>query len=141
MFSIIMLAFFVVGSGFILNSLESNYWVQSILIDVFQNDSKVQQDMSRGEATISAEEFASNAAQFAKEVLIYPFYMMVIASAFSLMGFFTITTKPYIAAGFLALAGILSLFTFIPAILLFFASSILVKSNEPSHMMSRGKTI
>ena len=126
--SIILLIALVTGSGLFLNSLEKNQWIHEMLIEVFQNDSKVKQDMSRGEATVSADEFAAEMLLFAEEVLMYPFHMMVFSVFLSLFGFMMMPTHPSIAAAFLALAGVLSLFTLIPPVLLFIAANSLVKS-------------
>ncbi|WP_142826389.1 hypothetical protein [Planococcus soli] len=126
--SIVLLAAIVTVSGFFLNSLDRNQLVQDFWVDMFQNDSKVQQDMSRGEATISAEEFASNNTLIAKNVLVIPYYMLIIAVVLSLIGFLTIGVNPAVATVFLALAGIFSLFTIFPAILLFRASGMLLET-------------
>ena len=126
--SIILLVALLVGSGLFLNSLENNQWVHDQLIELFQNDSKVQLDMSRGEDTVSADQFASEALLFAEEILNYPFYMIVFAVFLSLFGLVMMATFPSIAAVFLALAGILSFFTLVPAVLLFFAANSLLKS-------------
>lgn len=119
--SIVLLSICAASFGHFSNSLEKNHLVQGILIEVFQHDSKVQQDLSRGEATLSAEEFADHAVKFAKEVLIYPFFMLLIALFLSLIGFFTVENHTSVAAGFLAMAGVFSLFTFVPAAFLFIA--------------------
>ena len=126
--SIILLIALLAGSGLFVNSLEKNRWVHEILIEVFQNDSKVKQDMSRGEVTISADEFAGDMVLFVEDVLMYPFYMVVFAVFLSLFGFLMMATHPTIAAAFLALAGVLSLFTLVPPALLLFAANSLVKS-------------
>ena len=111
-----------------MNSLEKNQLIHAVLIEVFQHDSKVQQEMSRGEATVSDEEFAADVLLFAEEVLMYPFNMMVFSIFLSLFGFMMMPTHPSIAAAFLALAGVLSLFTLIPPVLLFIAANSLAKS-------------
>lgn len=126
--SIILLIALGFGFGLFLNSLGTNQLVQGALIDVFQNDSKVQQDMSRGESTITAEEFAGDVILFAEEVLLYPFYMIVIALFFSLIGLLMIATNPPIAAALFVLAGVFSFFTLVPPLLLFFAAKRLVKT-------------
>ena len=125
--SIILLLALLVGSALFMNSLEKNPWVHDKLVELFQNDSKAQLEMSRGEATVSADQFASETLLFAEEVLRYPFYMIVFAIFFSLFGFVMMSTFPTIAAAFFALAGLLSLFTLVPAVLLFFAANSLLK--------------
>lgn len=126
--SIILLVALLAGTGLFVNSLERNQWVHELLIEVFQNDSKVKQDMSRGELTVSADEFTGDMILFVEDVLMYPFYMIVFAVFLGLFGFLMMATHPSIAAAFLALAGVLSLFTLIPPVLLFFAANSLVKS-------------
>lgn len=126
--SIILLVALLSGSGIFLNSIEKNQWIHEMLIEVFQNDSKVQQDMSRGEATMSADEFASEMLVFAGEGLVYPFHMLVFAVFLSLFGLLMMPTHPSIAAAFLMLGGVLSFFTMVPPVLLFFSANSLVKS-------------
>ncbi|MBD8014108.1 hypothetical protein [Planococcus wigleyi] len=126
--SILLLVALLAGSGLFVNSLERNQWVHETLIEVFQNDAKVKQDMSRGEVTVSADEFADNMVIFVEDVLMYPFYMLVFAVFLGLFGFLMMATHPSIASAFLALAGVLSLFTLVPPVLLFFAANSLVKS-------------
>ncbi|MGH2317667.1 hypothetical protein ACRC6Q_07840 [Planococcus sp. SE5232] len=125
--SIILLVALLAGSVLFLNSLEKNPWVQDKLVELFQNDPKVQLDMTRGEVTVSAEQFADEMILFAEDVLMYPFYMLVFALFCSLFGLVMMATFPSIAAVFLVLAGILSLFTLVPAMLLFFAANSLLK--------------
>ena len=127
--AIILLLALLAGSALFMNSLEKNPWVHDKLVEMFQNDPKVQLEMSRGEATVSADQFASETLLFAEEVLRYPFYMIVFAIFFSLFGLVMMSTFPSIASAFLALAGILSLFTLVPAVLLFFAANSLLKSD------------
>lgn len=127
--SIILLVALLAGSGLFVNSLEKNQWVHETLIEVFQNDAKVKQDMSRGEATVSADEFADGMVVFVEDVLMYPFYMLVFAVFLGLFGFLMMATHPSVASAFLALAGVLSLFTLVPPVLLFFAANRLVKSD------------
>ena len=126
--SVLLLVVLLAGSGLFLNSLERNQWVHETLIEVFQNDAKVKQDMSRGEVTVSADEFADDMVVFVEDVLMYPFYMIVFSVFLALFGFLMMATLPTISAAFLALAGVLSLFTLIPPVLLFFAANSLVKS-------------
>lgn len=98
-----------------------------MLIEVFEHDAKVQLDMSRGETTITAAEFVENAIFYAKDILMYPFYMIVFSILFGVIGLFTTYFHPLLSAVFLTLAGILSLFTLVPPILLFIASNTLQK--------------
>ncbi|MDQ0427530.1 hypothetical protein QOZ98_000355 [Planomicrobium stackebrandtii] len=139
--SIVLLAAIVAVSGFFLNSLDRNQLVQNFWVDMFQNDSKIQQDMSRGEATISAEEFASDNTLIAKNVLVIPYYMLIIATVLSLLGFLTIGVNPVVATVFLALAGILSLFTIFPAILLFRASGKLFEAIKLERITFKEKAL
>lgn len=140
MLTIVMLTAIAAGSGLFLSSLEKNQLVHNLLIDVFQHDPKVQQDLSRGEATISAEEFASNAVEFAKEILIYPFFMLITAILLSLVGILTIRIHSSLASSLLALAGVLSLFTFVPAVLLFEASRMIFNATESLRIIGNRNT-
>lgn len=111
-----------------LNSLEKNQFIHEMLVDVFQSDSKVQQDMSRGEAIMSADEFADEAILFAEETLVYPLYMLEIAVFFSFISLLVLLINPSVAAGFLTVAGIFSFFTLVPPFLLFRAATNLTRS-------------
>lgn len=139
--SIILLVALLAGSVLSLNSLEKNPWVHDQLVELFQNDSKVQLDMNRGEVTVSADQFAAEMILFAEDVLIYPFYMIVFAVFFSLFGLVMLSTFPSIAAAFLALASILSLFTLVPPLLLFFTANSLLKSEGSLKAMTTKNAI
>lgn len=139
--SIILLVALLAGSALSLNSLEKNPWVHDKFVKLFQNDPKVQLDMSRGETTVSADQFAAEMILFAEDVLMYPFYMLVFAVFLSLIGLVMMATHPSIAAVFLVLAGILSLFTLVPAVLLFFAANSLLKSEGSLKVMTTKNAI
>ena len=125
--SLLMLVIILVFSGLLLNSLENNEFLRGILINLFENDPKVQRNMINGELAASSIAFVNEVIHFIKEISIYPIYMLGIATLFSLLGFLTIKINKFAAATFLSLAGVLSIFTLVPPILLFFASSNLFK--------------
>lgn len=125
-----MLLFLSIVSGIFIYSLEENHLVETALVELFENDPKVQREMSGGEAQASSKEFAHEVIVFAKEILIYPFYMMGLAALLSLFALFTIKINRFIAAVFLSFAGLLSLFTLLPPILLLFASNNLFKTTS-----------
>ena len=112
-----------------------------MLVEVFEHDSKVQLAMSRGETTITADEFAENVIFFAKDILMYPFYMIVFSILCGLIGLLATYFHPLISAVFLTLAGILSLFTLVPSVLLFCASNTLQKESAHFHAVLHRKVM
>lgn len=132
---------FLTGSGIFLNSLEKNQLLQGMIVEVFEHDPKVQLDRSRGEAVITTDEFATDLILFAKDILMYPFYLIIFSILFSLIGLITTYVHPMIAVIFLTLAGALSLFTLLPPILLFLASNTLQKEPAHFHTAPHGKVI
>ncbi|TWT07715.1 hypothetical protein FQV26_07860 [Planococcus sp. CPCC 101016] len=132
---------FLSGSEIFLNSLEKNQLLHGMLIEVFEHDPKVQLDRSRGDTTITADEFATDLILFAKDILMYPFYLIIFSILFSLMGLITTYVNPMIAVIFLTLAGVLSLFTLLPPILLFLASNTLQKELGHFHTTPHRKVI
>lgn len=123
-----MLLILLIVLGIFIYSLEKNHLVEGAIVELFENDPKVQREMSGGEARASSKEFANEVIIFAKEILVYPFYMIGLAALLSLFGLFTIRINRFIAAIFLSFAGLLSLFTLLPPILLLFASNNLFKT-------------
>lgn len=112
-----------------------------MIVEVFEHDPKVQLDRSRGEAVITTDEFATDLILFAKDILMYPFYLIIFSILFSLIGLITTYVHPMIAVIFLTLAGALSLFTLLPPILLFLASNTLQKEPAHFHAAPHGKVI
>lgn len=139
--SILLLIILLTGSVLFLDSLEKNKMLQSILTEVFEHDAKVQLEMSRGETTITAKEFAENVIFFAEDILMYPFYMIVFSILLGLIGLVATYFHPLISAVFLTLACVLSLFTLVPPVLLFFASNTLQKDFARFHAALHKKVI
>lgn len=116
----------LIGSGivgFLILSLDDSRFVQNQLTELFQNDPKVQREMTRPEAQTNSQVFATDVVEVATQLLFYPFYLLIAASLLSAGGLLTIKMNRFVPAMLFSLAGVLSLFTLLPPALLFFASS------------------
>ncbi|XKF85302.1 hypothetical protein LG289_03695 [Planococcus rifietoensis] len=110
-------------SGFLIFSFDDNQIAQNQLTELFQNDPKVQREMTRTEAQMNSEIFAADVVEGAKQLLFYPFYLLVVSALLSVGGLLTINLNRFVPAVLFSLAGVLSLFTLLPPVLLFFASN------------------
>lgn len=79
--------------------------------------------MTRTEAQMNSEIFAADVVEGAKQLLFYPFYLLVASALLSVGGLLTINLNRFVPAVLFSLAGVLSLFTLLPPVLLFFASN------------------
>ncbi|ANU19361.1 hypothetical protein BBI15_03630 [Planococcus plakortidis] len=112
------------------NSLDTNQSIQNVLIEIFENDPKAQREMNPEEITAISEQYTNDILSFVQNALKYPFYLLGIAALLSLVALFTIKLNKYVSALLLLFAGLLSIFTLLPPILLFFASNNLFKTSS-----------
>lgn len=116
----------LISSGivvFLILSLDDSRFAQNQLTELFQNDPKVQREMTHSEAQTNSQVFAADVVEGATQLLFYPFYLLIAASLLSAGGLLTIKMNRFVPAMLFSLAGVLSLFTLLPPVLLFFASS------------------
>lgn len=135
-FSFLLLFILFIGTGFFSNSLNTNQTVQNVLIEIFENDPKAQREMSSEEISASSEQFTSDILIFVQKFLKYPYYMLGISALLSLIALFTMKFNKIISALLLSLAGVLSIFTLLPPIFLFFASNNLFKAHQTNIISS-----
>lgn len=134
--SFLLLFILFIGTGFFANSLNTNQTVQNVLIEIFENDPKAQREMSSEEISANSEQFTSEILIFVQKFLKYPFYMLGISALLSLIALFTMKLNKFISALLLSLAGLLSIFTLLPPIFLFFASNNLFKAHRTNKILS-----
>ena len=134
--SFLLLFILFIGTGFFANSLNTNQTVQNVLIEIFENDPKAQREMSSEEISATSEQFTSDILIFVQKFLKYPFYMLGISALLSLIALFTMKLNKFISALLLSLAGVLSIFTLLPPIFLFFASNNLFKAHQTNKILS-----
>ena len=134
--SFLLLFILFIGTGFFANSLNTNQTVQNVLIEIFENDPKAQREMSSEEISANSEQFTSEILIFVQKFLKYPFYMLGISALLSLFALFTMKLNKFISALLLSLAGLLSIFTLLPPIFLFFASNNLFKAHRTNKILS-----
>lgn len=133
--SFLLLFILFIGTGFFANSLNTNQSLQNVLIEIFENDPKAQREMSSEEISATSEQFTSDILIFVQKFLKYPFYMLGISALLSLITLFTMKLNKFISALLLSLAGLLSIFTLLPPIFLFFASNYLFKAHQTNKIL------
>ncbi|MGM0898189.1 MAG: DUF4064 domain-containing protein [Bacillota bacterium] len=127
--SLILLLLLAGLTGSFIFTIEENRSAQNQLAELFQNDPKVQREMTRTEAQMNSETFATDVLEMTKGLLLYPFYFLIAAVLLSFMGILTVKMNRFIPASLFSLAGVLSIFTILPPVLLFFASNRLFKTS------------
>ncbi|WP_257785652.1 DUF4064 domain-containing protein [Planococcus plakortidis] len=126
----LLLVILFISTGLLANSLDTNQSIQNVLIEIFENDPKAQREMNPEEITAISEQYTNDILSFVQNALKYPFYLLGIAALLSLVALFTIKLNKYVSALLLLFAGLLSIFTLLPPILLFFASNNLFKTSS-----------
>lgn len=124
----LLLFSFFISFGLFVNSLETNESLQNILFEIVENDPKAQREMSSGEIATFSNEVTNDVLNFTKGVLKYPIYLLGVSTLLSLVALFTMRINKFMSAIILSMAGVLSIFTLLPPVLLFFASNRLFKT-------------
>ncbi|PPA70910.1 hypothetical protein [Jeotgalibacillus proteolyticus] len=128
--SLLLLVMLIGSSALFAATLDTNSIVKGTIIEAFNQDPKVQRDTASGNMKVSPESFTNDTIDFLQKVSVYPLSLLGAALFLTLIGLITMKFNRGITAILFIIAGIASLFTLIPAILLFFAANKLFHKPE-----------